>query len=203
MGAIVEAGYHLRWLIPVNHWSPLLGLLGVVICVLLWRPLVALTHWRSQPTLLALVSGVAALTLTLAPKGWAGNHRTLAECLPSDWARFGDSVSHVGSGVESWLNIAMLVPLGFGLMMATRRVVWPSLFVVLLPVAIELTQVLIPGRECSVSDWVANSLGGLAGVALGWLTQRWLRARKAARLRRAGTADLSGPPPAAPLSRTP
>jgi VanZ family protein len=52
---------------------------------------------------------------------------------------------------------------------------------VLLPVAIELTQVLIPGRECSVSDWLANSLGGLIGVAVGWLTQRWLRARKAAR----------------------
>jgi VanZ family protein len=83
--------------------------------------------------------------------------------------------------VESWLNIAMLMPLGFGLMLATRRVVWPSLLVVLLPVAIELTQVLIPGRECSVSDWLANSLGGLVGVGVGWLTQRWLRARKAAR----------------------
>jgi len=200
MGAIVEAGYRLRWLVPVNHWSPLLGLLGIVICVLLWRPLVALTHWRSQPTLLALVSGVAALTLTLAPKGWDGNHRTLAQCVPADWSEFGERVSHVGSGVESWLNIAMLVPLGFGLMMATRRVVWPSLFVVLLPVAIELTQIVIPGRECSVSDWVANALGGLAGVALGWLTQTWLRARKAARLRRA--AELSGPPPSAPLSRS-
>jgi VanZ family protein len=199
MGAIVEAGYHLRWLVPVNHWSPLLGLLGIVICVLLWRPLVALTHWRSQPTLLALVSGVAALTLTLAPKGWYGNHRTLAQCVPADWAEFGERVSQVGSGVESWLNIAMLVPLGFGLMMATRRVVWPSLFVVLLPVAIELTQIVIPGRECSVSDWVANALGGLAGVALGWLTQTWLRARKAARLRK---AELSGPPPTAPLSRS-
>jgi VanZ family protein len=70
----------------------------------------------------------------------------------------------------------MLMPLGFGLMLATRRVVWPSLLVVLLPVAIELTQVLIPGRECSVSDWLANSLGGLIGVGVGWLTQRWLRA---------------------------
>ncbi|HEX4362240.1 MAG TPA: VanZ family protein [Pseudonocardia sp.] len=203
MGSIVEAGYHLRWLIPVNHWSPLLGLLGIVICVLLWRPLVALTHWRPLPTLLALVSGVAALTLTLAPKGWEGNHRTLAECVPTDWAQFGERASHVGSGVESWLNIAMLVPLGFGLMMATRRVVWPSLFVFLLPVAIELTQVVIPGRECSVSDWVANALGGLVGVALGWLSQRWLRARKAARLRAAAAAEPSGPPPAAPLSRTP
>jgi hypothetical protein len=201
MGTIVEAGHGLRWLVPVNHWTPLLGLLGLVICVLLWRPLVALTHWRSAPTLLALVSGVAALTLTLAPKGWRGNHRSLAQCLPSDWAQFTNSVSHVGGGLESWLNIAMLVPLGFGLMMATRRVVWPSLFIVLLPMAIELTQVVIPGRECSVSDWVANSLGGLAGVALGWLTQTWLRARKAARLRKA--AELSGPPPAAPLSRTP
>ncbi|HEY2099242.1 MAG TPA: VanZ family protein [Pseudonocardia sp.] len=181
MVAILEAARHLRWLLPVNHWSPLLGLLGVVVCLLAWGPVARLTGWRRWPTLFAMVSLVAVFTLTLAPKGWEGNHRSLAQCLPSDWAEFGSSAGHVGSGVESWLNIVMLMPLGFGLMLASRRVVWPSLLMVLLPVAIELTQVLIPGRECSVSDWLANSLGGLIGVAVGWLTQRWLRARKAAR----------------------
>jgi glycopeptide antibiotics resistance protein len=190
MATILEAARHLRWLLPVNHWTPLLGLLGVAVCVLAWRPLAALAGWRPLPTLLAMVSLVAALTLTLVPKGWGGNHRSLAQCLPADWAEFGDSAAHVGTGVESWLNIAMLVPLGYGLMLATRRVVWPSLLVVLLPVAIELTQVLIPGRECSVSDWIANSLGGLIGVAVGWLTQRLLRARKAAR---AGTPPTAQP----------
>jgi glycopeptide antibiotics resistance protein len=180
MVAILEAARHVRWLLPVNHWTPLIGLLGIVVCVLAWRPLAALTGWRPLPTLFAMVSLVAALTLTVAPREWRGNHRSLAQCLPSNWTEFGSSAGHVGSGVESWLNIAMLVPLGFGLMLATRRVVWPSLLVVLLPVAIELSQVLIPGRECSVSDWLANALGGLIGVAVGWLTQRWLRARKAA-----------------------
>lgn len=197
MVSILDAAHHLRWLIPVNRWSPVLGLLGLVICVLAWRPVASLTGWRSTPTLLSLLSLVAALTLTLTPKGWKGNHRTLAQCLPSDWAQFGASASHVGVNVESWLNIAMLMPLGFALVLATRRMVWPGLLVVLLPLGIELTQVAIPGRECSVSDWIANALGGLAGVIVGGLTQRWLRARKAAR---AGI-----PPDAAPdaLSRTP
>jgi len=118
--------------------------------------------------------------------------------MPSDWAQFGGSASHVGVNVESWLNIAMLMPAGLraGAGHPADGVARPAGGAVL-PVGIELTQVAIPGRECSVSDWIANALGGLAGVIVGGLTQRWLRARKAAR---AGTPPAGTPDT---LSRTP
>ena len=193
MVTLLEAAHHLRGILPINRWTPLLGLLGMVLSLFVWRRLAARLHWRPLPTLLTVLSLLAVLTLTLAPKGWWGNHRSLAQCVPSNWADIGAAASHVGGGLESWLNIAMLMPLGFALVMASRRVVWPAAFVVLLPVAIELTQVVVPGRECSVSDWIANASGGLVGVAVGAVWNRRLRARRRARL---AARPPGSPPPA-------
>src|SRR5882762_8093245 len=104
MVTLLEAAHHLRGILPINRWTPLLGLLGMVLSLFVWRRLAARLHWRPLPTLLTVLSLLAVLTLTLAPKGWWGNHRSLAQCVPSNWADIGAAASHVGGGLESWLN---------------------------------------------------------------------------------------------------
>jgi VanZ family protein len=181
MASMWEAADHLRRLIPIGRWTPLLALLGLALSMYAWRPVSRRLGWRPLPTSLAVLSLLAALTLTLTPKAWYGNHRTLAQCLPADAAGWARAAGTVGHGLESCLNIAMLVPLGFFLVLACRRVVWPAALTVTLPAAIELTQVVVPGRECSPSDWYANALGGLLGVAAGAVVGYRHRAREAAR----------------------
>jgi hypothetical protein len=173
MHTLLEAAHSLRRVVPINHWIPVVGLLGFVASLLLWRRVAGWLRWRPLPTLLTLLAATAVVSLTLTPRGWWGNHRSLARCVPSDWADLADSMGRVGTSLESWLNIAMLVPLGVGLVLASRRVVWPAVLLVLLPVAIELTQVVVPGRQCSAADWAANALGGLIGVTIGALGNRW------------------------------
>lgn len=180
IATVWEAAHHFRRLIPIGRWTPLLALLGLAVSLYAWRPVSWRWGWRPLPTLLALLSLLAALTLTLIPKGWYGNHRSLAQCLPADAAGWAAAAGTVGHGMESCLNIAMLVPLGFFLVLASRRVVWPAALMVALPAAIELTQVVIPGRECSPADWYANALGGLLGVAVAAVVGRRLAVREAA-----------------------
>lgn len=175
----LEAAHHLRRVVPVGRWSPFVALLALIVALLLWRPLARLTRWRSVPTLLALLSLAGVLTLTLTPKSWVGNHRSLAQCLPSAWAELADSASGITSSLEGVLNVALLVPLGFTLALACRRVVWPALLTLALPAAIELIQVVIPGRECSVADWLANAGGGVVAVLAGGLVNGALRLRPA------------------------
>jgi hypothetical protein len=64
-------------------------------------------------------------------------------------------------------NIVMFVPLGLALGLATGRR-WPSVLAcVAVTLAIELLQVrVVVGRDASVSDLLANSLGGWIGVEL-------------------------------------
>jgi len=177
----LEAAHHLRRVIPLGRWSPLIALLALIVALLLWHPLARLTRWRSVPTLLALLSLAGVLTLTLTPKSWVGNHRSLAQCLPSGWAGLADSASGITSSLEGMLNIALLAPLGFTLALACRRLAWPALLMLALPAAIELIQVAVPGRECSAADWVANAGGGVVAVLAGGLVNAALRLRRRAR----------------------
>jgi VanZ family protein len=172
---------HLRWIVPISRWTLLSGVVLLVFSLLSWRRVASALGWRRKPTLLTLLALTMALSLTLSPRDWLRNHRSLHQCLPSDWAGFGHSMLHVGTSVESLLNIVLLMPLGYGLVVASRRAVWPSVLMVTLPAAIELLQVIIPGRECSPSDWAANALGGLIGVVAGVLVSRRLRRARHAR----------------------
>jgi VanZ family protein len=189
---LVETVHHLRRVVPISEWTPVLGLAAVVLSLLIWRRLARRLGWRPLPTLLALLWLAGALAVTLSPRDWLANHRSLAECLPSDWAQVGDSMTRVGHNLESLLNVGLLLPLGFALVVAGRRIVWPALLVALLPAAIEITQVVVPGRECSPSDYFANALGGLIGVALGVPVNRWWRARELAQPAVQPTATVSG-----------
>jgi VanZ family protein len=178
MSELLEA-LQLRGTIPISKWTLVLTVLGIGACLVSWRWLARRAGWRPLPTLAALLALTGALALTLSPRGGRSrNRRTIAECVPADWADLGHAADRVGASVESLLNIGLLVPLGFALVLASRRVVWPAVLVLLLPAAIELAQTQINGRQCTPADWMANALGGLLGVALGLLAHRWWRARE-------------------------
>lgn len=77
-------------------------------------------------------------------------------------------------GQES-LNIALFVPLGLGVGLAPPT--WRAragLAALSLPVAVELTQYLVPsiGRSCQIGDVVLNVVGIVIGAAAGLATAR-------------------------------
>jgi VanZ family protein len=60
---------------------------------------------------------------------------------------------------------------------ASRRAVWCALALIALGGALEIIQGMV-GRDCDIWDEVANTLGVLAGLAIGWAGVRFLKARK-------------------------
>ncbi|HUO90673.1 MAG TPA: VanZ family protein [Rhizomicrobium sp.] len=60
---------------------------------------------------------------------------------------------------------------------ADRRAIWCALALIAMGGALEIIQGVV-GRDCDVWDEVANALGVLAGLLLGWCGVRFLRARK-------------------------
>lgn len=90
-------------------------------------------------------------------------------------------------------NVLLFMPLGIAVALNFRRRWVPLLFAALLSVAIEVTQNLIPGRDPSLRDIIANTIGGGVG---GWVTglSGWLLpdARRAARLGLAWAAGIAG-----------
>lgn len=169
---------HLRGTVPVSKWTLVLTALGLGVSLLSWKWLARHAGWRRLPTLWALLALTGALALTLSPRGGRSrNRRTIAECIPADWAELGHAAGKVGDSLESLLNIGLLMPLGFALVLASRRVAWPAMLMLLLPAAIELSQTEINGRLCTPADWMANALGGLIGVAAGFVVHRLWPAR--------------------------
>jgi hypothetical protein len=88
-------------------------------------------------------------------------------------------------GVPRWLlrthaleflfNVALFLPLGAGGALLWRRpttAMW-ALIAFLLSASIELVQVVMPGRDASARDVVANTVGATLGAAL----MRWLLRR--------------------------
>lgn len=70
------------------------------------------------------------------------------------------------------LNLFPLVPFGFLLTLALRRVGPAALWVGALPAAVELVQSLSGLGTCQGLDWVRNVLGGLVAVGCGWVLLR-------------------------------
>lgn len=175
---IGELDHILRTAFDVTPLSPLTGLyalLGVVLSLLVWRPLAHATGWAPVPTLFALLALTLVLALTLAPAPadlasdssgcYFGSHHLRSRLL------------QIRTDPESLLNLVLFVPLGLLAVLAVRRVWPPTLLVLVLPAVIELAQLRIPGRECSGIDYLTNVAGGLVGVLLGWLLLRVARRR--------------------------
>lgn len=85
---------------------------------------------------------------------------------------------------DSIVNVILFAPLGITLALNGRSGMRAVLLGGMLSCGVELAQIFIPGRDPSLSDVVANTLGTAAGQAIFGLTGRWLlpNARAAARL---------------------
>lgn len=70
---------------------------------------------------------------------------------------------------QGLLNLVLFIPVGLFAALAIRALAPVAALVVLLPVATELLQSLVPaiGRLCDTSDMEMNAFGGLAGAAVG------------------------------------
>lgn len=170
--------------VPVSKWTAVVLIVGVASSSLLWRPLARLHGWRPRWTLTTLLSVTVVLSLTLAPDA-DGRAAGARACIPVHASTLELVVSQTGGGlVGDLLNVLLTLPMTLSLVLATRRV-WPSLVSApLLSLCIELTQTMIPGRVCALSDLVSNTVGGLLGMAFGGLLH-WKMTRQARRPTRA------------------
>lgn len=68
---------------------------------------------------------------------------------------------------EGALNIALFVPVGLGLVMATRRAPVALGAAAVLSFAVEAYQSVTPMHSCTVADWLLNVLGTACGALIG------------------------------------
>lgn len=90
-----------------------------------------------------------------------------------DW--LADALGEPGyAAVEFTANIAMFVPFGILVRLATARPTWWMILALgfLTTVTIELTQLTMPSRYSTVSDVVANTLGTAVGLGVVWVFRR-------------------------------
>jgi VanZ family protein len=148
--------------------------MGTILSALTWRALARGRRWRPGPTLASLLSLTFALAMTVTPYG-DSPPRSLRECIPNSPSEL---VFHIVNAnldpIGDLLNLFLLFPLTVALVLATRSVGLALATALLLPVAVELTQTELPGRYCSLTDVITNSLGALAGLVIGWTVEKLL-----------------------------
>lgn len=148
---------------------------GAAISLLVWRRLARWLGWRPEATLGVALSLTVALTLTVTPVP-GGTTMALGACIPYDWNDFLYNVLYTGGGVFAvLLNLTLMFPLGACLVLATRRLLPAVAVGLLLPLVVEYAQTELPGRSCTVSDWLTNTAGALLGAAVGWVLHRRLQ----------------------------
>lgn len=139
---------------------------GLLISFLLLAALFCLPVWltarkRGRPATLATVfaaslAGVTAVTLLPGTAGSSGE----GVC------DNGFSTTYLLGSPSALLNVALFVPPAFLAVLVFRRPLTVAASVPLASSFIEFAQMhLVSGRACSLTDLVANSLGGLAGTA--------------------------------------
>lgn len=102
------------------------------------------------------------------------------------WLRDGLGLAWIRQGwVEFGGNVAMFLPLGLLLTLLFRPPWWGLALAVLISVAAELGQLLLPARTATPRDVVANGLGALLGAGVAWLIIR--HSRRSRRGRRPAT----------------
>lgn len=109
----------------------------------------------------ALVVGV----ILLAPISYSGIVHAIG-----DWLMRDLGIGGFGSGwIEFGANILMFVPLGFLLTLLFRHHWYGVVLALALSAAAEVAQSIIPSRQTSLRDILANTLGAMLGAALAWL----------------------------------
>lgn len=87
-----------------------------------------------------------------------------------EWGARTLSLDWFGSGwIEFSANVLMFTPLGFFLAVLTPRWWHGFLIAAMLSASAELIQAVIPSRQPSVRDIVANTLGAVVGAGVAWL----------------------------------
>jgi len=113
---------------------------------------------------LVLYGGAAGIVL-LAPVSYSG----IVHAIDS-WLRSALGLTWFGSGwVEFTANILLFVPLGFLLTLIVRPHGLGVVVALLVSAGVELVQLVIPSREASLRDVLANTCGAAVGAVLAWL----------------------------------
>ncbi|MBG6053915.1 glycopeptide antibiotics resistance protein [Salinibacterium sp. CAN_S4] len=130
---------------------------------------------------LAYLAVVAWLTLTPSSTGLESG---MLDRLAAFLARFPETSWFTFLRLEFIANVAMFVPFGvFFVLLFGRRQWWLAIIVgMVMTLAIEGVQQIIPGRVPDVRDLVANSVGTTVGVLLA-LALTATRARRDSRKR--------------------
>lgn len=106
---------------------------------------------------------LAILMVTLMPSG------------KGDPAPFSFALTFGRRGLaDGILNFFLFLPLGISIGWSSRRTVAAGLFGLGVATAIELVQMVVPGRDPALSDIVFNSAGTLAGVLIAVKRDAWL-----------------------------
>ncbi|MGK5500477.1 VanZ family protein [Streptomyces sp. URMC 125] len=138
---------------------------GLLVSFLLLAALFALPVWLrarklGRPTALPTVFAVSlagAAAVTLLP----GSAGTSGEGVCDN----GFSATYLLNSSSALLNVALLIPSAFLAVLLFRRPVTVAASIPLFSACIEFAQIyLVPGRSCSLTDLIANSVGGLAGA---------------------------------------
>ena len=152
--------------VSVSVWTLVALIAGAALSLLLYRPLARWRHWQPTATLASLLFLSVTLALAVTP-GDPDPPMGLDACIPADLPDLLFSILHTGGGLAGeLLNLMFMLPLTFSLVLATRRA-WPGVVVaVLLPLAVEFIQTVVPGHYCTISDVLTNGAGALLGTAV-------------------------------------
>lgn len=129
---------------------------------------------RRRAALVGLVVyGLAVVVVLVAPVSYSDIVTAI-----DDWLHDVLGVPEFGSGwVEFTANILMFAPLGFLLTLLFRSAWIGPAVAVALSVAAEVAQIVIPSRQPTPRDILANALGAALGALIAWLVV--LRRRRA------------------------
>lgn len=116
-----------------------------------------------------ILYAVAALVVLLAPVSYGDVIASIRDLM-------GDSYRTLfGSGwIEFSANIVLFVPLGVLLTLQFRRPAVGVIASILVSVGVELAQLVIPFRQATVRDVIANMIGAVIGAMVVWLIRHWL-----------------------------
>ena len=143
---------------------------------------------RGKPRDWAPIALAAYLLVVLAvlvlPVGYGGIVIAIG-----DWLRTDLSVGWFGYGwIEFAANVAMFAPLGLLLTLLLGQPWRGVLLALALSASAELVQIVVPSRQASLRDIVANVLGAAIGAAIAGIL---LSKRERARRPRAGGPRLA------------
>jgi hypothetical protein len=86
-------------------------------------------------------------------------------------------------GVDLVLNVVLFIPLGVALALVWPKPRWTWLFPSLVSLTVELLQLrVVPGRDASLGDLVANSVGGVIGLVAAHALPALLRTARGRRV---------------------